>query len=131
LKTRLQEIELTVANGANEIDVVIDRSLVLTGNWDALYSELQQMKKACGAAHLKVILGVGELGTYDNVSESTPVYRRLSHPWLKENNLDSSVLFFLLCFYFFILFLFYGTLSHRLDLGKGIFTYKCYSKTII
>lgn len=47
--------------------MVLDRSLVLTGQWDALYDEVQQMRKACGEAHLKVILGVGELGSYENV----------------------------------------------------------------
>lgn len=67
LETRLHEIKFAVENGANEIDVVIDRSLVLTGQWDKLYDEVVQMKKTCGDAHLKVILGVGELGTYENV----------------------------------------------------------------
>lgn len=67
LETRLQEIKFAVNNGATEIDVVLDRSLVLMGQWDALFNEVQQMRKACGEAHLKVILGVGELGSYDNV----------------------------------------------------------------
>lgn len=68
LETRLQEIKFAVNSGATEIDVVIDRSLVLTGQWDVLYDEILQMKQACGDAHLKVILGVGELGTYENVN---------------------------------------------------------------
>lgn len=68
LETRLQEVKFAVNNGATEIDVVIDRSLVLTGEWDDLYNEILQMKQACGDAHLKVILGVGELSTYENVS---------------------------------------------------------------
>ncbi|CAG9795726.1 unnamed protein product [Diatraea saccharalis] len=73
LKTRLDEIALTVAEGATEIDVVIDRSLVLTGQWDVLYKEVEEMKKACGHAHMKVILGVGELGTYENVYKASMV----------------------------------------------------------
>lgn len=68
LSSRLSEIKFAVSNGANEIDVVLDRSLVLTGKWDQLYDEVLQMKQECGLAHLKVILGVGELGTYENVS---------------------------------------------------------------
>lgn len=53
--------------GATEIDVVLDRSLVLCGDWDTLYREVKQMRLACGNAHLKVILGVGELGTLEDV----------------------------------------------------------------
>lgn len=68
LETRLQEIKYAVSSGANEIDVVLDRSLVLTGQWEKLYQEVKAMKKACNLAHLKVILGVGELGSYENVS---------------------------------------------------------------
>lgn len=68
LKTRLQEIKFAVDEGASEIDVVLDRSLVLSGRWETLFNEVKQMRKACGVAHLKVILGVGELGSYDNVS---------------------------------------------------------------
>ncbi|XP_049865958.1 deoxyribose-phosphate aldolase [Pectinophora gossypiella] len=73
LKTRIHEIEYCVKNGANEIDVVLDRSLVLTGQWNVLFDEVLQMRKACGDAHLKVILGVGELGTYENVYKASMV----------------------------------------------------------
>lgn len=68
IETRLIEIKNAVADGANEIDVVLDRSLVLTGKWSQVFDEVQRMKKACGNAHLKVILGVGELVSYANVS---------------------------------------------------------------
>lgn len=68
LETRLKEITFAVDSGATEIDVVIDRSLVLTGQWDLLFEELLQMRKACGKTHMKVILAIGELGTMTNVS---------------------------------------------------------------
>lgn len=67
LKTRLEEIKYAVEQGANEIDIVINRTLVLTGQWEELYREIQQMKEACGQAHLKSILATGELGTLNNV----------------------------------------------------------------
>ncbi|KAL0840459.1 hypothetical protein ABMA28_015708 [Loxostege sticticalis] len=67
LVTRLTEIKLAIADGATEIDVVLDRSLILMGQWDVMYEEVKQMRAACKGAHLKVILGVGELGTYENV----------------------------------------------------------------
>lgn len=72
--SRLQEISIAISKGATEIDVVLDRSLVLTGKWDDVYNEVVQMRKACGDAHLKVILGVGELGTYENVSITHTLY---------------------------------------------------------
>lgn len=67
IETRLKEIEYATKMGATEIDVVLDRSLVLSGEWNILYEEVKQMRLACGDAHLKVILGVGELGTLENV----------------------------------------------------------------
>lgn len=67
LKTRLEEIKYAVEKGANEIDIVINRTLVLTGQWEELYREIQQMKEVCGHAHLKSILATGELGTLNNV----------------------------------------------------------------
>ncbi|XP_068630472.1 deoxyribose-phosphate aldolase [Battus philenor] len=73
LQSRLLDIKYAVNNGATEIDVVLDRSLVLTGKWETLYNELAQMRQACGEAHLKVILAVGELGSYENVYKASMV----------------------------------------------------------
>lgn len=68
LETKLREIEYAVEKGANEIDIVIDRSLVLTGQWERLYDEIRMMKKACGSeAHMKTILATGELENLRNV----------------------------------------------------------------
>lgn len=54
--------------GATEIDIVINRPLVITGKWQELYQEIQQMKEACGPkAHMKAILATGELGSMANV----------------------------------------------------------------
>ncbi|CAH4019406.1 unnamed protein product [Pieris brassicae] len=73
IETRTLEIKYAVSCGAHEIDVVIDRTLVLTGQWLKLYNELKQMKEACKDAHMKVILGVGELGSYENVYRASIV----------------------------------------------------------
>lgn len=73
LETRLAEIQYAVSCGATEIDVVVDRSLVLTHQWEALYQEIQKMAEACGSAHLKVILAVGELGSLNNVYQASLV----------------------------------------------------------
>lgn len=69
LESRLTEIEYAIANGATEIDIVINRELALNGKWTELYEELLQMRRACGSlAHMKSILAIGELGTMKNVS---------------------------------------------------------------
>ncbi|MGO4706773.1 deoxyribose-phosphate aldolase [Microvirga sp. 2MCAF38] len=71
--TRLREIEESVADGATEIDVVITRGHVLSGQWSALYDEVKAFRAACGEAHLKVILGTGELSTLRNVMRASLV----------------------------------------------------------
>jgi deoxyribose-phosphate aldolase len=71
LSTRLREIELSVAAGAREIDIVIDRGLVLTGNYRAVYDEMRQFREACGSAHVKAIIGAGDLGTLTNVARAS------------------------------------------------------------
>lgn len=71
LESRLKEIEFAIANGATEIDIVINRELALNGKWAELYDELLQMRRACGSlAHMKSILAIGELGTMKNVSDN-------------------------------------------------------------
>jgi len=72
LRTRLEETRRAVADGADEIDMVIDRGVFLAGNHARVFDEIAAVKVACGAAHLKVILETGELVTYDHV-------RRASH----------------------------------------------------
>ncbi len=59
---RLAEIGESVAAGAAEIDIVISRRHVLTGDWQALYDEMRAFRAACGPAHVKAILATGELG---------------------------------------------------------------------
>jgi deoxyribose-phosphate aldolase len=70
---RVAEIRESVAAGAEEIDIVISRAHVLTGNWPALYDEIRAFREACGPAHLKAILATGELGTLRNVARASRV----------------------------------------------------------
>jgi len=69
-ETRLAEIEASVKAGAREIDIVIERGMVLRGDWRGLYDQVRAMRKACGEAHLKTILGTGELATLTNVAKA-------------------------------------------------------------
>jgi deoxyribose-phosphate aldolase len=73
LDTRIEEIRRSVAAGAAEIDIVISRRHVLTGNWQALYDEMVAFREACGDAHVKAILATGELGTLRNVARASRI----------------------------------------------------------
>ncbi|HEY9898918.1 MAG TPA: deoxyribose-phosphate aldolase [Pantanalinema sp.] len=73
LTQRIEEVRASVEAGATEIDIVITRGNVLTGNWEALYDEVKAFRKACGDAHMKVILGTGELATLTNVARASQV----------------------------------------------------------
>jgi deoxyribose-phosphate aldolase len=73
MKDRLAEIRYAVGEGAAEIDIVISRRHVLTGNWSELYDEVRMMREACGEAHMKAILATGELKTLSNVYKASMV----------------------------------------------------------
>ncbi len=73
LKIRLAEIEASVEDGAREIDIVIERGMVLEGDWQGLYDQVKAMRAACGDAHIKTILGTGELATLTNVAKASLV----------------------------------------------------------
>ncbi|MEO0861432.1 MAG: deoxyribose-phosphate aldolase [Pseudomonadota bacterium] len=82
---RLREIEESVAAGAREIDIVISRRHVLTGDWHALFEETQAMRAACGAAHMKAILATGELGTLKNVMKASLVCMMAGADFIKTS----------------------------------------------
>ena len=83
--TRLDEIRASVADGADEIDIVITREHVLTGNWQALYDEVKAFKEACGAAHMKAILGTGDLKTLRNVGRASLVAMMAGTDFIKTS----------------------------------------------
>jgi len=71
LDARLQEIRDVAGAGADEIDIVLNRSLFLGGRYAQAYEELVAAREAAGRAHLKVILETGELGSYDRVRQAS------------------------------------------------------------
>jgi deoxyribose-phosphate aldolase len=85
LKTKLAEIEASVADGAEEIDIVITRAHVLTGNWQALYDEIRAFREACGSAHLKTILGTGDLATLKDVAKASRVAMMAGADFIKTS----------------------------------------------
>jgi deoxyribose-phosphate aldolase len=82
---RVEEIRASVAAGAEEIDVVITRAHVLTGNWEALYDEVRAFRDACGDAHLKTILATGELATLTNVARASRVCMMAGADFIKTS----------------------------------------------
>jgi deoxyribose-phosphate aldolase len=71
LDVKVRDVEDAVELGADEIDMVIDRGAFLSGRYAKVFDEIVRVKEACGEAHLKVILEVSELGTYDNVRRAS------------------------------------------------------------
>ena len=89
--TRLSEIKASVKAGAEEIDIVIERNLVLAENWEKLYSLISKARAACGDAHLKVILGTGELGTLNNVARASMLAMMAGADFIKTSTGKESV----------------------------------------
>ena len=88
---KIGEIRASVAAGAREIDIVISRQHVLTGNWQALYDEVKAFRAACGAAHMKTILATGELGMLRNVGMASLVCMMAGADFIKTSTGKESV----------------------------------------
>ncbi|MBY5933192.1 deoxyribose-phosphate aldolase [Tateyamaria omphalii] len=88
---RIQEIRESVAAGAEEIDIVISRRHVLSGNWQALYDEMAEMREACDDAHVKAILATGELGSLRNVARASLVCMMAGADFIKTSTGKESV----------------------------------------
>jgi deoxyribose-phosphate aldolase len=85
LLQRIAEVRASVAAGAQEIDVVITRAHVLNGEWEALYDEIRSFREACGDAHIKVILGTGELSTLRNIARASMVAMMAGADFIKTS----------------------------------------------
>ena len=85
LAERIAEIRKSVEAGAQEIDVVITRAHVFGGQWQRLYDEILTFKDACGPAHLKVILGTGDLLTLRNVVKASLVAMMAGADFIKTS----------------------------------------------
>ncbi len=88
---KLAEIAASVAAGAAEIDTVISRAHVLTGDWATLYDEVRDFRAACGDAHMKVILATGELGALRNVGMASLVAMMAGADFIKTSTGKESV----------------------------------------
>ncbi|MEE2041409.1 deoxyribose-phosphate aldolase [Nocardiopsis sp. CT-R113] len=85
MEVKLADTRRAVADGASEIDMVIDRGAFLSGDYLKVFEEIAAVKEACGAAHLKVILETGELVTYDNVRRASHLAIRAGGDFIKTS----------------------------------------------
>jgi deoxyribose-phosphate aldolase len=85
LAERVAEIRRSIEAGAHEIDVVITRGHVFGGRWQALHDEIAAFKQACGSAHMKVILGTGDLLTFRNVARASVVAMMAGADFIKTS----------------------------------------------
>ncbi|MEM8957912.1 MAG: deoxyribose-phosphate aldolase, partial [Pseudomonadota bacterium] len=91
LPLRIAEIGDSVTAGAAEIDIVISRRHVLTGDWARLHDELCQFREACGPAHMKAILATGELGSLRAVAQASHVAMMAGADFIKTSTGKESV----------------------------------------
>lgn len=91
LDEKLKQIELSVAAGAKEIDIVVSRALVLNSDWKGLYDEVAACRKACGDAHMKTILATGEIPTYTKVAKASWVSMMAGSDFIKTSTGKESV----------------------------------------
>ena len=82
---KLKEIEASVKDGAAEIDIVVTREHVLTGNWKALYDEMRDFRAACGPAHVKAILATGDIRTLSNIAKASMVCMMAGADFIKTS----------------------------------------------
>jgi deoxyribose-phosphate aldolase len=82
---KIDEIKASVKDGAAEIDIVISREHVLSGNWRALYDEVKAFREACGDAHMKAIIATGELGTLKNIMRASLVCMQAGSDFIKTS----------------------------------------------
>lgn len=91
LPLKLAQVRESVAAGATEIDIVISRGMVLTGDWRGLYDEVKAYREACGDAHIKTILATGELATLSNVAKASWVCMMAGADFIKTSTGKESV----------------------------------------
>lgn len=91
LEERIAEIRRSAAAGAQEIDTVITRAHVFGGRWQQVYDEISEFRQACGNAHMKVILGTGDLMTLRNVARASFVAMMAGADFIKTSTGKESV----------------------------------------
>ena len=66
-EVKVAETALALADGATEIDIVISVGKFLSGDYEGMCDEIEEIKSVCGEHHLKVIFETGALKSADNI----------------------------------------------------------------
>lgn len=85
LEIKTEDTRFAVSQGATEIDMVINRGAFLSGRYQEVFDEIVEVKKACGEAHLKVILETGELGSLDHVRLASEIAMEAGADFIKTS----------------------------------------------
>ncbi|MEM9456050.1 MAG: deoxyribose-phosphate aldolase [Myxococcota bacterium] len=91
LTERIEEVRRSIAAGAHEIDIVINRAHLFTGDWQAMYDEVRAFREACGPAHLKAILATGDLRLLRNIARASLVCMMAGADFIKTSTGKESV----------------------------------------
>jgi len=89
--TRKKEINDSIKDGAQEIDIVINRGFVLQNDWVKLYNEVKTFKEIAKGIKIKAILGVGDLETMRNVAKASLVCMMAGADFIKTSTGKESI----------------------------------------
>ena len=73
IESKISDTQFAIDEGADEIDIVINRKAFFEGDYKKVYEEIKALKDVCGEIHLKTILEIGELKTYENIKKASVI----------------------------------------------------------
>ena len=85
LESKIHDTKYAISNGADEIDIVINRKAFLEGDYKKVFDEISVLKEVCGDVHLKTILEVGELGSYDSIRKASIIAMSAGSDFIKTS----------------------------------------------
>ena len=83
--TRLKEVQFSIQEGADEVDMVISRNKFLAGEYQTVFDEIARIKEVCSKTHLKVILETSELSTLDNIRRASEIAMTAGADFIKTS----------------------------------------------
>ena len=91
MESKLLDTKFAIDSGADEIDIVINRKAFLEGDYRKVYDEILALKEVCGDVHLKTILEVGDLRTYENIRKASLISLAAGSDFIKTSTGKLSV----------------------------------------
>ena len=85
LESKIVDTQFAINEGADEIDIVINRKAFFEGDFRKVYDEIVSLKEICGDIHLKTILEVGELETYENIKKASLIALSAGSDFIKTS----------------------------------------------